>query len=189
MIRGGLTQGPMRHTLSLLYPTDCQGNLVGAAVVDAVNLERSGRGPRLFVSNHFAYLVFQQDRGLAEWILKSTSKTEVWEVLWPLSNNPRSFEGTTEVEWKRWIIPDALLRLQDSGTNPDYGEHYRELVILIAHSAERASKFFRLGRLRLIVATHPSDLLPRKSFDDIVARTPGLPREFVTYTRALLDRL
>ena len=81
LMRGSITFGEVRKTAPL-FPETGKGNLVGEAVVRAVQLERSGpKGPRLLVSREVAEII-RKEASLKQLLY---AEAETRELLWLLS--------------------------------------------------------------------------------------------------------
>jgi hypothetical protein len=80
LIRGAITFGEIRET-EAVFPETARKNLVGEAVVRAVNLEKSGiKGPRLLISKEVAGTL---KRSKLKPLMDTTAEAET-ELLWPL---------------------------------------------------------------------------------------------------------
>lgn len=183
LIRGGMSYGDVYHIPSVLNPGGSISNLVGPAVTKAAKLEQiAAKGPRLFIDNNLATLVKSRDADLAAWLLRPTTEPKTWEILWLLPEDPKSFTWWTET----WLPNYVLKRLERDGTHPEYGEHYRELAILTAHTAQRAASYAANNKLQLMTGGDPKQLFPANQLDAVIARTPGLPRDFIAYITGVL---
>ena len=143
--RGALAFGEVRHVASVFLPTKTPANLVGPAVVEAVTLEKTPglKGPRLVVPDSVVTQLKVTEPQLVDWILRRFTP-DIWEVLWPLPLDPAAFEQ--DETWLRQLATASLRLCERYGTSK-YGVHYREFLLLIARSVQRAIKFGRAGRL------------------------------------------
>ncbi len=116
LLRGAITMGEVRE-IGPLFGETATANLVGEAVVRAVQLERCGaKGPRLLVSDEVAAAL---PADLAAWLLDRTAK-EPAELLWPLAPDPKAAEpdmiadvcrAATRLLLKQWQDPEAAPHL------------------------------------------------------------------------------
>ncbi len=88
LLRGAITLGDARE-IGPLFPETASANLVGEAVVRAVQLEKSGvKGPRLLLSDEVAGALPAE---FASWMLDRTAEGPA-ELLWPLTPDPTASE-------------------------------------------------------------------------------------------------
>ncbi len=141
LVRGGLAYGKVRSkwTGGAFKGEDLRtGNLVGPAVVEAAEMEDCGlRGPRLLLHEDLGKRIRDNDSTLANWLLRPTPVSNVWEVLWMLPDKREEVDCQNARCIKSWC-QRALELCVDHGGHKDYGEHYREFLLLAAHVRERA---------------------------------------------------
>ncbi|MFH2108558.1 MAG: hypothetical protein ABII93_07815 [Chrysiogenia bacterium] len=103
-------------------------NLTGEALVQAVGLERTDKGPRLFCS-----LGVQQRVEKAQHFI--VSKNSIFEVLWPM----RLFSDENSVDSEVQKIDEIFIQASNLynayGMINDIGKHYLEFIKLISHSS------------------------------------------------------
>ena len=88
LLRGAITLGDARE-IGPLFPETASANLVGEAVVRAVQLEKSGgKGPRLLLSDE---VIGALPAEFASWMLDRTAEGPA-ELLWPLAPDPKASE-------------------------------------------------------------------------------------------------
>jgi hypothetical protein len=176
LIRGGLAFGEIEHVRGIFLPAlEGPGNLVGAAVEQAVRLERRGKGPRIFVSSDLTSRVRAQDPQLADWLLRGCLGAGVFELLWLL---PASGFASlvADLAYIRDVCELALRLLSRHGGDPAHGAHYREFALLTARSLLRVAEHCRTGGsldAGALAALWPLGEVER------ACRTPGLPVDFV----------
>ena len=176
----------MKHVRGIFLTSDEPANLVGDGVLEAVRLEQVGlKGPRLFLADALVRRLETQDRQLVRWLLRPTAAPGVWEVLWPLPDGPAALEGDELTIKDLCVLAIRLLR--PHGGQPNYGEHYREFLLLVSRSIERAARYVRAKKASVRLAL--SDFIPRADVEEAVESTSGLPGEFVRDVYALLDSI
>lgn len=182
LIRGGLAFGEIEHVRGIFRLESHEpSNLVGPAVAQAVRLERSGRGPRIFVSAALATELGRRAPALAAWLLEE-GPAGVHELLWMLPpDGPEAFEETAVADlWTR-----SLELLGQHGAHPEYGEHYQGFVLLAARCLRRARMAERAGRL---AAQRPlAALLSRPAIEEACRNAGALPSEFLERVVTLVD--
>ena len=189
LIRGGLGFGTVTHLRGIFEPEDPQPrNLVGPGVLEAVQLEQAGlRGPRILLRDTLvAALPGEGHEGeRLRKLLRPTEISEIWELLWPLPVHDETFEsGVTELAG---IHDQALRDLAEHGGHPDYGAHYRELVLLVARSIECFVTWLEeVDETRVPAVV--DELVPLIRIQQILDTSPGLPPLFVLQWRDLLER-
>lgn len=121
LIRGGLAFGEIEHVRAIFrLDSDEPGNLVGPAVAQAVRIERSGRGPRIFVSAALAAELGRSAPELAAWLLEEGPAGGVQELLWMLPpEGPEALDEAAVAD----ICVRALQLLGEHSAHPEYGEH------------------------------------------------------------------
>lgn len=181
LVRGAVAYGEVHHVKGVFLTTDEPANLVGHAVVEAVTLEQAAglRGPRVFLSESLARRV---DAGLRDWLLRPTSTTGVWEILWLLPASPADISG---YEGAMVGICDMAVSLLARGGHPVSGAHYREFAMLAARSVDRLRRFAREGLAQ--VGQPWSTLLPASKVRSVCVATSGLPDDYVWALLALIE--
>src|ERR1700752_982700 len=125
LVRGGIGFGPVRHVRGIFLTSAEPANLVGEGVLEAVRLEQVGlKGPRLLLADALVRQLKTQDAELVRWLLRPTDAPGVWEVLWPLPDQPSALEGE-ELSIKD-LCAHVVRLLRAHGGHPTYGEQYRE---------------------------------------------------------------
>ena len=129
LLRGAITEGEVRE-IGPLFPETASANLVGEAVVRAVQLEKCGaKGPRLLVSDEF---VSALPADLAGWLLDRVPE-EPAELLWPLAPDPKGAEPLMVADVGRAATRLLLTQWQDEEAAP----HLVAYVDLLARAVER----------------------------------------------------
>jgi hypothetical protein len=136
LVRGALAYGNVQHVDGIF---ESQTNLVGSAVVEAVDLEKTEcvKGPRVLLNDAFKNAVADGDPSLAEWLLRPTSIPGVWEVLWLLP--PERSDLAANELFVANVCAAAVRLLETKGGHPTYGAHYRAFVLLAGRSIQRDS--------------------------------------------------
>lgn len=179
LVRGALAFGGVKH-LKGIFLTKEAANVVGPAVVRAVELEKSLKGPRIFLAEDLARRIEEASPKLFQWLLRPTEASGVWEVLWVLPMTPEGFGA--ESTYIADICDCALRLLQAHGGHPEYGAHYREFVLLCARSIERARP----------LVTWEVDIVPARGYlptdrvRQVCEGVSGLPDAFVSHLLALV---
>lgn len=146
LLRGAIAAGEVRST-EPLFPESGTANLVGRAVVEAVDLESSGvKGPRLLVSETVARALEagHQTQGVTTFLDRTESG--VGEILWLLpASKLADANGTMIGEICRAAV-DLFL---EHGRDPAIGIHYSAYLGLALRSLRRlrelSSKQFALA--------------------------------------------
>lgn len=129
LFRGGLSFGVVNpiNIKSLSQKTiNDQVNLTGPAVVKAVGLEKSGKGPRLFAdSNFYGKVPTELKYSFAE-----IKKNELYEFLWTAFNYQIGNNSKNEIEsFSSSLLP--ALNLWKAFNHYDFGIQYFEFIRLI----------------------------------------------------------
>jgi hypothetical protein len=182
LIRGGLAFGEIEHVRAIFrLESDEPGNLIGPAVAQAVHLERAGRGPRIFVSAPLATELGARAPALAAWLVEK-GPAGVHELLWMLPpDGPEAFDeaGVADI-WTR-----SLELLAQHGAHPEYGEHYREFVLLAARCLRRARIAERAGRLD--VGRSLAAMLAQPAIEAACRNAGALPPDFLGRLLTLVE--
>lgn len=183
LVRGAVAYGDVQHLKGIFLASDEPANLVGPAVVQAVALEQTSglKGPRILLPESLARDV---SATLREWLLRPTSASGVWEILWLLPSSP-SVVGDYE-DGIRGICERAL-DLLPLGGNAVVGAHYREFALLVARSLDRLRQFARDGRVQVKLPL--GEFLPVSKVMSVLSTTSGLPDEYVSSLTALVESL
>jgi hypothetical protein len=135
LLRGGLSFGPVdrveTHELA-------RGDLVrvsnfsSMAVVDAVALEKAGRGPRIFCDQ--AVMDYMPSAEKDRFLLPVKGRKGVYEVLWPRAvfSEANSFDGEIH-HFTELFMPAATF--WKAWNHEEHGVHYWEFMKLIVRSA------------------------------------------------------
>lgn len=182
LVRGALVHGAVRHLKGIFLKNQERANLVGPAVVEAVALEESSglKGPRIMVAED---LVRTLPPSLVGWLLRPTSASAVWEVLWLLPVDPSGIEN--DAVYIRTFCAQALALLRTHGGNPVYGAHYREFLLLAARSAKRISEFEEAGK----IPTPPVTFFRRSEVSATCEATSGLPEDYVAKLMRVIESI
>jgi hypothetical protein len=183
LLRGGIAYGKVQHVKGVFLTSKEPANLVGSAVVEAVQLEQSSglKGPRILLSERLARSVKDSIR---EWLLRPTSAAGVWEVLWLLPSRPSE---VAEYQDGMLCICETALDLARFGGQPTVGAHYREFLLLMARCLTRLRKFVGEGRVRITIPLArflPADKV-RRTLDAI----SGVPDEYCSSLLTMIDSL
>ena len=136
LFRGGLAYGEA-FPIELSSVIDCAPNktkvITGKAVVDAVHLESSVKGPRLV----FCQDVFTQlNEDACDYCRKIPEKNDMYEILWPaleyIKQN-ESFQCKQEIQKMYEIIIPAY-NLWKAYNHTPFSAHYLNLIELIIAS-------------------------------------------------------
>lgn len=131
--RGGVTFGDVHvSTIPMIHDhwPRCGPVPFGKAVVEAVGLEGSGKGPRLFCSEAAAERISGQTTRL----VISCEECRCKEILWPVSKFTMTNDPEVEKsEFLDLFLPARSLWLSKVGTNVE--QHYWEFLRLICRSA------------------------------------------------------
>ena len=104
--------------------------LSGKAVSNAVILEGSGKGPRVYCDKNFRAAVGKKK--VNKYIVE-LQKGELFEILWPAFIYIESNENETELqEFDKLFVP--AVRLWKAYNHKEYGSHYYEFMRLIIKS-------------------------------------------------------
>jgi hypothetical protein len=134
LLRGGVAWGEVL-TVGPLIKESGAANLVGAAVVHAVRLERSAaKGPRLFVDEATAQEIGRADSGRG-WLLDGRSRKH--ELLWLLPPSPDDTSGSLIGEMCGW----ALDLIERFGEDAEVREHYLGYLDLVIRSLCRLEEY------------------------------------------------
>jgi hypothetical protein len=111
-------------------------NVVGPAIVEAVGLEKTGKGPRLFCSNGFPACVSSE---LQHFFRPVKNQSDVSEFLWPaLQGRKARFDRNMNDFWDMWL---PAVNLWKSKQRPHIAfEHYDEFLRLLIRSAVCAAR-------------------------------------------------
>jgi hypothetical protein len=172
-VRGAVASGEVKHVKGIFLESAKPANLVGQAVVDAVDLaEGAGlKGPRIFLSEPLARSF---PAPLVSWVLRPTSSSGVWDVLWPLPSDPSEVPNCA-MEIKN-LCDKALALLRTYGGNPSYGAHYRELLLLLARCVERITRF---EKRRALAIPPMAAFLISDEVSAACEAISGLPEDYV----------
>jgi hypothetical protein len=129
LLRGAITMGEGRE-IGALFPETASANLVGEAVIRAVQLERCGaKGPRLLVSDE---VVAALPTEFTSWMLDRTAEGPA-ELLWPLATDPEAAEPLMIADVCHAATRLLLRRWQDIEAVP----HLVAYIDLLARALER----------------------------------------------------
>lgn len=131
LMRGGLAYGRVRE-VEPIFPETGKGNVVGAAVVEAVDLEkRPEKGPRLFVQGDLVALL-QAKGASVSWALEPV-EDGVAEVLWLLSPDPTATNPSMVGD----VCRKAVELFEQHAVHPRFGRHYVGYLELCVRSLAR----------------------------------------------------
>jgi hypothetical protein len=126
LMRGAITLGEV-HRTGPIFPETAKANLVGEAIVRAVELEKSGaKGPRLLVSAEIAAALRKSK--LKSLVDRTTAGTN--ELLWLLSPDVHRAEGLDVGD----IVAAAARLALNAGVNSAVREHYASYLDLAIRS-------------------------------------------------------
>lgn len=137
MVRGGLAFGEVDHVRNVFLTDAAEPtNLVGPGVLEAIELEKAGKGPRIFLANDFVARVRSADPAIARWLVREEGGRDA-ELLWLLpAGGPEMFSA--DEEWISDVCAHAVRLFEQYGGESDAGVHYEEFVLLAARSIARA---------------------------------------------------
>jgi len=178
LVRGAFSYGEVHH-LHGIFLAQPDGNLAGEAVVAAVRMEQTEhlKGPRIFIGDDLKRAIEQQDRLLAQWLLRPTTLAGIWEVLWLLPTHPDQF-GAVETFVEN-LCTTATMMLQAHGGDATFGSHYREFALLAGRSIERLKQFAEWGMVKPPPVLPFNQFFSRREIVKICNDTTGLPDDFV----------
>lgn len=102
-------------------------NLIGIGVIDAVGLEKSGKGPRLFCNKNFHN---QLSDAVKDKYIGVVKEGELFEIYWIVSNfNERNSIRTNLQEFDKYF--DVAVKFWMANNHLDYGNQYFEFIKLI----------------------------------------------------------
>lgn len=183
LLRGAIAFGAVKHVPGVFLKAS--RNLVGPAVVDAVELEKEHglKGPRIFLRNSLAQTLLRLRPSRVGWQLRATSAAGLWETLWMLPPEPQAFGDDQMLDLVKFT-EGALKLFRKHAAHPGYGAHYRELLLVAAHSAARVEKFSVAGT----TARHykREQFLRADEVADACAATTGLPDFYADQLLSLL---
>lgn len=119
------------------------------------------------------------------WLLRPTAASGVWEVLWPLPDRPSALEDE-ELSIKD-LCALAVRLLRTHGGHPTYGEQYREFLLLVSRSIERATRYVHAKKAHVRLGL--ADFVPLADVMEACESTSGLPGEFVREVHAVLNSI
>jgi len=129
LMRGAITTGEVRE-LGPLFPDTSTSNLVGDAVVRAVELEKCGlKGPRLLVSDEVMQAL---SRPIRDWMLDHLPG-QPWESLWLLTPDPASISAEMIAD----VCRSAVEGLRRHAQDPQAVDHYVAYVDVVTRSLLR----------------------------------------------------
>jgi hypothetical protein len=130
LMRGAITRGEVRE-IGPLFPETATGNLVGEAIVRAVELEKCGaKGPRLLVSEEVVTAL--ANTTLSDWRL-DCSPGDPSELLWLLPPDPSQVSELMIGDVCRSAADGLIQHAQD----PQAVDHYVAYVDLVTRSLLR----------------------------------------------------
>jgi hypothetical protein len=137
LVRGGLAFGEVEHVRNVfLTDVNKPANLVGPAVLEAIALEKFGKGPRIFLAQELVARVTTTEPALARWLIREEPERPA-ELLWLLpAGGPEMFSA--DEEWIASVCRHAVRLYEDYRSEPAAGRHYEEFVLLAARSIARA---------------------------------------------------
>lgn len=187
LVRGALACGEIYHVPGIFLTSDEPANLVGEPVMEAILLEHASglKGPRIFVSEHFMQTITITDHRFAEWQLRPTAASGVWEVLWLLPTDPDALYR--EEHAVQEVCQLALRLLKRNGGHREYGAQYRAFALLAGRCVERMEKWGRNGQVTLTLPL--TEFLSVAAVKEICDTTTGLPDEYVTELLRLVESI
>jgi hypothetical protein len=108
-------------------------NLAGRAVVNAVSLEKTGKGPRLFCRADFYNLLSAQNRNF----MTEINGGSCHELLWPAFVYHESSQPHVEINHFTDLFLPAANLWRAFRQQPEVEPHYREFLKLIVRSAQK----------------------------------------------------
>jgi len=131
LFRGGLAYGKVLvlRQLAIREGADepCY-NLAGAAVIEAIQLEKKKKGPLVLCSQHFAYEVPGPIRRYI-----SNMEHGFHEILWPMSRLEGSNGGVDPLQFRTFF--GSAANLYKAFAKHNYSSHYAEFLRLVVRSA------------------------------------------------------
>lgn len=131
-----------------------QINLTGPAVVKAVGLEKSGKGPRLFADKNF----YDQVPADMKYCFSELKPNELYEFLWTALLYRRENDCQIEIrEFSTHFLP--ALNLWNAFNHFDYGIHYFEFIRLIikgtiAHFEKYNARQLAINKIKEVTVSH-----------------------------------
>lgn len=129
LFRGGVSFGNVANmTVNSIVGKNISSltNLTGTALVEAVNLEKSGKGPRLFCDKSF---VDQLNQATIDKFIGTVKTDELYEIYWSTSVFFDQSDCRNDIsEFDKHFIP--AVNLWKAFNHLDYGIHYYEFIKL-----------------------------------------------------------
>jgi len=135
-------------------------NLAGRAVVNAVGLEKTGKGPRLFCRNDFYDLLNTQNHNFMAEVIGD----HCYELLWPAFIYHDSGQPHVEINHFTDLFLPAANLWQAFRQQPEVEPHYREFLKLIVRSAQ---KWFSLHDSLEMANKHIEEKIVRFSLQEL----------------------
>jgi hypothetical protein len=137
LFRGGIASGDVRTLpVTAIINATPKGvtNLTGPAVVDAVALEKTGKGPRLFSARHFR----DQLTAASQELFAPVPDTKHDELLWPmvLYHDPNS--PCVDINHFSDLFLPAVKLWRSFSNDPRVEPHYMEFLKLIVRATLKA---------------------------------------------------
>jgi len=132
LFRGGITYGEIipaemtciRNSTHLKIPS-----IIGKVVVEAVKLEKTDKGPRLFCNKIFVDNLSNETKHF----ILPLNNPDLFEILWPMSNYIDSNDCKVEINsFMNLFIP--ALNLWKAFNHLDFGTHYYKFIKLVVIS-------------------------------------------------------
>jgi hypothetical protein len=163
LFRGGISFGVVLLPKVTAIVQGCKipiTNLAGCAVVNAVSLEKAGKGPRLFCREDFYNLLSAQSHNFMGEI-----NDHYYELLWPAFVYHETGQPHIEINhFTDLFLPAANLWLA-SRQQPEVEPHYREFLKLIVRSTQ---KWFTLRNSLEMANQHIEEKIVRFGLQELM---------------------
>jgi hypothetical protein len=147
LVRGGVAFGAVEHVRNVFLTEVTQpANLVGPAVLEAIELEGTGKGPRVFLGRELVASVQAAESALVEWLVRE-DRGNAPELLWLLpTGGPETFSA--DEEWIASVCTHAGPSTNGTGTMP--------MSALIMRNSSCSPRGASGGRSRCGIVAPPS---------------------------------
>jgi hypothetical protein len=162
LFRGGISFGDVLTPRVTTIVHGCKAsitNLAGRAVVNAVSLEKTGKGPRLFCRKDFYDLLNTQSRNFMAEI-----NGDHYELLWPAFAYHDSGQPHVEINHFTDLFLPAANLWQAFRQQSEVEPHYREFLKLIVRSAQ---KWFSLHNSLEMANKHIEEKIARFGLQEL----------------------
>ena len=129
LVRGGMTFGEVEHVRTV-FLTDVTepADLLGSAVLEAIEMEGTGKGPRVFLGRELVARVQGAEPALVEWLVRE-DRGDAPGLLWLVpTGGPETFSA--DEKWIASVCTHAGRLYGQYGNDAQVGPHYEEYAPL-----------------------------------------------------------